>query len=199
MPKLWSETVETHRHEVREAILETTAHLIEERGPLAVTMSEIAEKTGIGRATLYKYFSDVEAILVAWHERHVHGHLAELSAISRRSGAVGERLEAVLGRYALIVFERHRADVAAILHRDEHVAYAQSQLHAFIRQLLVEGAGSGDLRDDVAPEELATYCLHALRAAGALPSKAAVRRLVDITLCGLRPVTVARSRTRDAQ
>ena len=186
VPKLWAENVESHRNEVRNAILDATATLVEERGPLAVTMSEIAEKSGIGRATLYKYFADVEAILVAWHERHVHGHLAELAAIARRSGTAGERLEAVLERYALIVFERHRSDVAAVLHRDEHVAHAQSQLNAFIHALLVEGARSGELRDDVAPDELTTFCLHALGGAGALNSKAAVRRLVAVTLAGLR-------------
>jgi hypothetical protein len=41
-----------------------------------------------------------------------------------------------------------------------------------IRDLLTEGAETGDLRDDVAPDELASYCLHALAAAGSLPSKA---------------------------
>ena len=186
MPKLWAENVESHRNEVRKAILDATAKLVEERGPLAATMSEIAEKSGIGRATLYKYFADVEAILVAWHERHVHGHLAELAAIARRSGDAGERLEAVLEHYAFIVYERHRSDVAAVLHRDEHVAHAQSQLNAFIHALLVEGARSGELRDDVAPDELTTFCLHALAGAGAMTSKAAVRRLVTVTLAGLR-------------
>ena len=33
--------------------------------------------------------------------------------------------------------------------------------------------------------ELVTYCLHAIGAASGLPSKAAVRRLVDVTLAGL--------------
>jgi hypothetical protein len=53
--------------------------------------------------------------------------------------------------------------------------------------LLAEVAQTGDLRGDVALEELASYCLHALTAAGSLPSKAAVRRLVTVTLAGLRP------------
>lgn len=53
-------------------------------------------------------------------------------------------------------------------------------------RLLTEGAATGDLRDDVAPDELASYCLHALTAAGTLPSEAAVRRLVKVTLAGLR-------------
>lgn len=47
-------------------------------------------------------------------------------------------------------------------------------------------AQRGDLRDDVAPDEFASYCLHALMAASNLPSKAAVRRLVSVTLTGLR-------------
>ena len=71
VPKLWSETIESHRSAVREATLDTTAALVAEHGLRSVTMSQIAEQTGIGRATLYKYFPDVDSILVAWHERQV--------------------------------------------------------------------------------------------------------------------------------
>jgi hypothetical protein len=56
-----------------------------------------------------------------------------------------------------------------------------------IKDLLIEAAKAGEVRDNVAPEELASYCLHALTAASSLPSKAAVRRLVTVTLAGLRP------------
>lgn len=152
-----------------------------------MTMSEIAEKTGIGRATLYKYFADIESILIAWHQGHIQAHLAELDAIGRRPGSVVHRLEAVLERYALIVHERQRSDVAALMHRGEHVVEAQQGLHSFVRDLLVEGAQVGDLRADVAPDELARFCLHALAAARTMPSKAAVRRLAGVTLDALRP------------
>ncbi|XVV06649.1 TetR/AcrR family transcriptional regulator [Actinosynnema sp. CA-248983] len=81
MPRLWNDTIEDHRREVRDAILDATAALVAEKGLLAVTMSQIAEKTGIGRATLYKYFGDVEAILLAWHERQVGVHLNLLAAV----------------------------------------------------------------------------------------------------------------------
>jgi hypothetical protein len=54
-----------------------------------------------------------------------------------------------------------------------------------VRDLLAEGALRGDVRDDVAPEELAGYCLHALAAAGGLSSADAVRRLVGLTLAGV--------------
>jgi AcrR family transcriptional regulator len=152
-----------------------------------VTMSQIAERTGIGRATLYKYFPDVEAILVAWHERQVAEHLQHLAVVRDQAGHAGERLEAVLEAYGLIVHEHHGSHLAALLHRGPHVARAHQQLRDFIRDLLTQGAASGDVRDDVAPEELASYCLHAITAATSLSSKAAVRRLVSVILAGLQP------------
>jgi hypothetical protein len=42
------------------------------------------------------------------------------------------------------------------------------------------------VRSDVPPGELAVYCINALNGAGSLPSKAAVERLVTVTLAGLR-------------
>src|SRR5947207_15472783 len=96
MPKLWNDTIETHRREVRDATLDTTATLVAKHGLRAVTMSQIAQETGIGRATLYKYFSDVDAILVAWHERLVTAHLEQLAQLATEAGEPARRLEAVL-------------------------------------------------------------------------------------------------------
>lgn len=186
VPKLWNDTIEEHRRAVRDAVLDTTAALVTAHGLASVTMSRIAEETGIGRATLYKYFPDVEAILVAWHERQVGMHLHHLAGIRDQAGSAGERLEAVLEAYALISHEHHGTELAALLHRGEHVARAHKHLRNFIRDLLTEGARRGDLRDDMPADELATYCLHALSAASSLPSKAAVRRLVKVTLAGVR-------------
>ncbi|GIW07549.1 MAG: TetR family transcriptional regulator [Dehalococcoidia bacterium] len=188
MPRLWNETIEAHRRAVHDAILDSTAGLVAEHGLPSVTMSQIAEETGIGRATLYKYFPDVEAILVAWHDRQVTGHLQQLAAVRDRAGDAGERLEAVLEAYALMTYERpHGTELAALVHRGEHVARARQQLIGLIRDLLTEAVETGDVRNDVAPDELASYCLHALAAAGSLPSEAAVCRLVTVILDGLRP------------
>jgi AcrR family transcriptional regulator len=152
-------------------------------------MSQIAEQTGIGRATLYKYFTDVEAILAAWHERQIAAHLQQLTELRDQAGDAGQRLNAVLEAYALISHDthgHHDSELAAILHRDEQVTRAQHQLRDMIRDLLTEAVATGEVRNDVAPDELASYCLHALAAAGSLPSKAAVQRLVTVTLAGLR-------------
>jgi AcrR family transcriptional regulator len=188
VPKLWNETIEEHRREVREAILDTTVALVTEHGLLSVTMSQIAEETGIGRATLYKYFPDVEAILLAWHERQINGHLGYLAKVRDEAGEPGGRLAAVLEAYALISHESHGhrdTELGALLHRGEQVIVAEQQLRDMIRDLLAEAAKTGDIRDDVAPSELASYCIHALGAARSLTSKAAVRRLVTVTLAGL--------------
>ncbi|GAA1604628.1 MULTISPECIES: TetR/AcrR family transcriptional regulator [Kribbella] len=188
MPKLWSETIDTHRRTVRDAILEAGWALVSERGLMSVTMTQIAEKAGIGRATLYKYFPDVETVLAAQHERHVAAHLEQLTALREQPGGPAQRLKAVLERYALICYHREKhgtEEFAALLHRGEHVAHAEQQLTALFEELLVEAAASGELRDDVPAEELASYCLHALAAAGGLPTEQAVARLVSITLTGL--------------
>ena len=191
MPKLWNDTVQAHRREVRDAILDTTATLVAEHGLRSVTMSQIAEQTGIGRATLYKYFRDVDGILVAWHDRHVTIHLEQLAAARDKAQDPREQLEVVLDGYAQIVHGRARRqhsspDLAALVHRDQHVAQAQQLLHDLIRDVLTEAARTGDIRDDVTPDELATFCLNALNAAGDLPTKAAVGRLVALTLDAMR-------------
>jgi AcrR family transcriptional regulator len=186
VPRLWNDTIEAHRRAVREATLDTTAALVAEHGLASVTMSQIAEQTGIGRATLYKYFPDVEAILVAWHERQIDTHLQELAGIRDRLADARGRLEAVLHAYADIQHEHHGTELAAHLHRGGHMARAERELREFVRDLLHEAAQSGDVRTDVPAGELAAYCVHALQAARTLPSRAAVRRLVAVTLAGLR-------------
>ena len=187
MPKLWDETIDAHRRAVRDATLDAAAALVAEHGLRAVTMSQIAERTGIGRATLYKYFPDVEAILLAWHERQVHVHLRQLAALRDRGGSARERLEAVLEAYALIQHEHRDGALAAQLHQGPHIVHAEQHLRGFIADLIAEGAGAFELRADVAADELARFCLSAAAGAGGLPSKAAVRRLVAVTLDGLRP------------
>ena len=188
MPKLWTETIEEHRRAVHDATLDTTAALVREHGLAAVTMSQIAAATGIGRATLYKYFPDVEAILIAWHDRQITRHLRQLAEARDAAAAPADRLEAVLETFALIQHQHHDTEFpVALLHRGEHVARAREQLQDLVADLLAAGAKAGTIRSDIAPGELASFCMHALTAAGSLPSEAAVRRLLAVTMAGIRP------------
>lgn len=190
MPRLWNDTIETHRHEVRNAILGAAGTLASEEGLLAATMSRIAERAGIGRATLYKYFPDAESVLLAWHEQHVAEHVDQLVELAANGDSAGARLEAMLMRYAQISFFRGRhgtQDVSALVHQEEKVTNAERRLHELFRDVLAEAGAAGDIRDDVDPGELAVYCLHALSAAASLRSEAATKRLVSVTLSALSP------------
>lgn len=194
MPKLWDETIEAHRRSVREATLETTAQLVAERGLRGVTMSEIAEKAGIGRATLYKYFPNVETILAAWHQRQIRRHLNHLGDVRDLARGPEDRLETVLTAYAHIQRERarhghggHGADLAILLHTDDRLAQAHREVQGLISELLKDAATAGTVRSDISSEELADFCIHALEAAGNAPSDESVSRLVMLTLAGVRP------------
>jgi AcrR family transcriptional regulator len=192
VPRLWDDTIATHRRAVRDAILDTPWALVNERGLLSVTMTQVAEETGIGRATLYKYFPDVESILLAHHQRHVTGHLERLTSLRDQPGSTDDRLAAVLQEFARIYHHRGRHgtdELFALLHRGEDVVAAQQQVRDLIKGLLREAGRAGTVRTDVTAGELAEYCVHALSAAGDLRSEAAVRRLVAVTLDGLRSGT----------
>jgi AcrR family transcriptional regulator len=185
VPKLWETTIDRHRETVRDAILGAAAALAVERGLTAVTMSAVAERAGIGRATLYKYFSDVESILIAGHERHVESHLEELTVLRDAADDPETALRSVASAYARICLYRQRhgsPDVSALVHRGDHAAHAERRLTDLFTDLLAALAATGGIRDDLAPDELAAYCLHALAAAGRLGDEAAAERLADLTV-----------------
>ena len=211
VPRLWSETIQTHRHAVRDAALDAAAEVVTRRGPASTTMSEIAETAGIGRATLYKYFPDVESILIAWHDRQVSRHLVDLER-ARDRAQPSRRLEAVLEVHALHHRERAGSALAPMLeptavhdpsgHRGHgssgRTSDANQRLVDLVTALIIERAQSGAIRDDVPPRELANYCLHALSAAAELKSSAAIARLCTLVLAGLDPAAPQGSRPRVA-
>ncbi|MFD8869605.1 hypothetical protein ACFV1F_35670 [Streptomyces sp. NPDC059590] len=91
----------------------------------------------------------------------------------------GERVRAVLERYALISYRRRgqgTEELSALLHRGEAIVQAQRDLSRLFEDVIAQAAAAQALRDDIAPRELATYCLHSLTAAADLPSEAAVRQ-----------------------
>jgi hypothetical protein len=113
-------------------------------------------------------------VAYTWHERQISAHLTYLAEQRDRSSDAGERLQAVLHAYTLIMHasRRHRdPDLAAFLHRDEQVVEAKRRVRDMFRDVITEAVRSGVVRDDVAPGDLATFCLHALAAARTVRSK----------------------------
>jgi hypothetical protein len=131
----------------------------------------------------------VNAILGAWHERHVSTHVDHLVRLKAAEGTALERLEAVLGAYAAIQYERPGDEVAASLHSGPHVDKARRRLERVVSGLISDAADDGAVRGDVDAGELARFCLHALTASSEMRSRAAVRRLITVTMTALRPET----------
>ncbi|MCF7547436.1 TetR/AcrR family transcriptional regulator [Pseudonocardia sp. WMMC193] len=194
MPQLWTETIDAHKKAVREAIFAAVADTIAEAGPAAVTMSGVAARGGISRATIYKYFPDVEALLLAWHEQIVSAHLehVERALMPIPDDAASElgALRSALQAYAHQI--AHGApgfggEFAARLHRTDHVQGAEQRLVALLAEHLHHGQSLGAVRGDMPPAELAAYCLSAMNAARRLPEPAALDRLLDVVVGAVQP------------
>lgn len=73
-----------------------------------------------------------------------------------------------------------------MLHSDKQLAGARDRLLGMFRDLIADAAESGAVRNDLRPNELAGYCLHALEAARQASSDKTADRLVDLVLDGMR-------------
>lgn len=187
MPKraLPSEPSERGR-DLRQIITAAAVALVNEQGLTAVAMSHVAERAGITRATLYKYFPDVRAILSAWQEQRVAANLAELAAARDGAESPEERLSRMLEAYAVMVYQQHSAELIGFLNATEHGRKGYGELGKMLRDLLAKGAGGGVFRRDVPPNELAAFCISALSAAGGLSSVAAARRLARLAVTAVK-------------
>ena len=189
MPKLWDGTIEAHRREVRAAVVAATAALVAKHGLRGVTMSRIAQDAGIGRATLYKYFSDVESIVTAWHNEKVTQHLNHLKGLRSSRAPADRRLASALENLATMSYQAAKhdeaSDLAATLHQGDHVSQAERDLHALFVGMVEDAVTGGFVRDDVPATELATFCVNAAMGARHLSSQAAVDRLTQLTMAGI--------------
>ena len=190
MPKIWADTVDQHRSEVRDAILEATGELATEVGERALTMSEIAARAGIGRATLYKYFGDIESILAAWHQRMISLHLAHLRDVIANEDDPQRRLVAAATRHAETIHQHHHASAiilrpASSSEQATTVADGKNQLIELFTELATAAQAEQPESIPLPPAEFANYLIHALAAAATAESKASLRRLVSLTL-GMR-------------
>jgi AcrR family transcriptional regulator len=182
----WGRTVDQHRTAQRDAIAHAAWALAQERGPFAVTMSQVADAAGVSRPTLYKYFPDVESMLTAHHRKHVEAHLTELAAMVAGPGVPEERLERLVFAYAEICHHRARrggADLNLLVHSPSEGNAAESRLVDLFARAIREVDAD---RDDVNPATLAAFAVRALGTAAEVPASqvAPVARLVLHALTG---------------
>jgi AcrR family transcriptional regulator len=130
-----------------EAILQAAAQVFERHGYAAGTTNRIAERAGVSIGTLYQYFPNKDAILVAL----VHRHLAESTAALQphlQRLARGAQFEDVLPNIVHAMVAMHA--IAPRLHR---VLFEETPLPSTLRAELEE---LEDQLVDAAAETLAT-------------------------------------------
>jgi len=82
-----------------EAIVEAAAQILERRGAEGFNTNAVAERAGVSIGTLYQYFADKQALLVAAVRRELEADMSAPVATNRRKALI-EALIAALERVA---------------------------------------------------------------------------------------------------
>jgi len=92
VPKVTGGSVAAHRQATRDAIFAAFSELVYERGYDAVSLADVAAAAGMSRTTMYNYFSDKDALVVAFTESEVRGFTESLAAGLAAAATPVERL-----------------------------------------------------------------------------------------------------------
>jgi TetR/AcrR family transcriptional regulator, mexCD-oprJ operon repressor len=143
---------EVLRDHTAAAIIESAATVLAERGP-AASMEEIASSAGIGRATLYRYFPNREALLSAMAAASVR----ELAARVREADLEAVPFEEAIARLARGIISTGSKYIALSGDGSRRTdAYPEVQLEVVepIRILFRRAIADGTLREGFSPDLL---------------------------------------------
>lgn len=147
------------------AKLANAAALIAEKGLDQTKIDELADITGIPRATLYYYFSGKEEILV-FLLRNLLAHVAEVVAIGAESdGTAAERLAAVIRAQLQVMADQPAAwrvliaDLGQPSRAPDLAESFATAYYAPVEVLLTKGAADGSLQkvEDPAVTSMAIF------------------------------------------
>ncbi|MGO1458449.1 MAG: TetR/AcrR family transcriptional regulator [Flaviflexus sp.] len=85
MPKISGRSLIEHRDNTRRALFDSLSTLMSERGFENVSISDLAEHSGIRRTTIYNHFTDKEDILIAYVESEMSKYLSNTKAMLARA------------------------------------------------------------------------------------------------------------------
>ncbi len=136
------------------AILEATAHILVTDGYNKLTTNRVAEVAGVSIGSLYQYFPNKQALVLALAEEHLGREIARLSAMTTElqklslAQATRKSIHAVFEAFAVDA-ELHRAIVTDVVHLGEPLVKAlQSQAEFVVRAALERR------RDEILPTDI---------------------------------------------
>ena len=117
-----------------DAILEAASQVFRRLGYAAGTTDRIALRAGVSVGSLYQYFPNKDAILIAVVERHLARMMGDIERLLEAEQGEEPNLDALLRRFVLALLEVHERDPH--LH---HVVFAEAphppELHACVLQM----------------------------------------------------------------
>jgi AcrR family transcriptional regulator len=138
MPKITAPTLQAHREETIERLLDAWGELV------------------MARTAIYNYFPDKETLLFTWTDREVERTLTSMIAKIQEAGSSAEKLRVAV-RLQLESFQtRHLPpgqEVMQLLRRDAYERFMQhiEPLEAAVRKIIEEGAERGEFDPGLDP------------------------------------------------
>jgi len=166
------------RGEKRPLILRAATEVFAEQGFNSVTVAAIADRAGIGKGTVYEYFSSKDELLFAVFEWMNEGIFNRIHGLIEVGGTTLERLNRLLDLGAQITREQMEMQAVVLdfwsASRGTKVEerYNQACLTTFrayrrlVADVIREGQTAGEIRSEVDPEAVAAMVVAAMDGLG---------------------------------
>ena len=172
----------------RERILEVAKDVFTRDGA-AASLDDIARRSGIGNATLYRHFPTRDALIEAVYRSEVE----KLAAAEKRFAANMPPLEAL--RAWMLLFIDHVESKSLIIPAMETVAGgsmrliegSRSLIHTAFTTAVKRTIASGELRADTNPDDFVRALVGVFHTTAIPGWEQSARRLVNILIAGSRP------------
>lgn len=171
MPKISAPTLQAHREETVEKLLDAWGELVMAEGYDGVSLADVAAKVGLARTAIYNYFSDKETLLFTWTDREVRRTLDAMHAKIEAAPTCAEKLRVAVRLQLESFTTRHLPpgqEVMQLLRRDSYERFMQhiEPLERAVRDIIQQGADSGEFGavDASATVPLVLACIGAERA-----------------------------------
>jgi len=172
----------------RERILEVAKEVFTRDGATA-SLDDIARRSGVGNATLYRHFPTRDALIEAVYRSEVE----KLAAAEQRFATTLPPLEAL--RVWMLLFIDHVAAKTLIIPAMDTVAGgsmrliegSRSLIHTAFVTSVKRAIASGELRADTDPNDFLRALVGIFHTTAIPGWEQSARRLVDILIAGSRP------------
>jgi AcrR family transcriptional regulator len=141
MPRIRAASIDQHKAITRDALLGAAKKLIEEAGTADIPLGEVALAAGVGRTTLYDYFSDRDDMIASLVEEELPQVISNLIETVATDQPVDRRLAELASK--TVEFVASDPVFGVILHREagRMSPDAQERIRASHAQLSTEMAG----------------------------------------------------------